>query len=145
MKKQILLDAIDTSMFLLPELPGRVEWLKIPGMRGRMIDGSDPFVSLAGAARLTRTNIDASLEQIHDRFASQNKAYGWIVSPLSRPAGLGIRLERLGQENVLELAGMVHTHLDSPVRCLADGRRPRGRRELPSCFGCAWLRTRRRG
>jgi GNAT superfamily N-acetyltransferase len=80
MKKQILLDAIDTSMFLLPELPGRVERLKIPGLRGRMIDGSDPF-----------------------------------VSPLSRPADLGKRLERFGQENVLELAGMVHTHLDSPV------------------------------
>ena len=75
-KKQILLEAIDTSMFLLPELPERVEWLKIPGIRGRMIDGSDPFVSLAGAARLTRTNINATLEQIHDRFVTQNKAYG---------------------------------------------------------------------
>jgi len=115
MKKLILLEAIDTSMFLLPELPGRVQWLKIPGIRGRMIDGSDPFVSLAGAARLRRTNVDATLEQIHTRFAAQNKAYGWIVSPLSRPSDLGKRLERLGQENVIELAGMVHTRLDSPV------------------------------
>ena len=114
-KKRVLLDAIDTSMFLLPELPGRVEWLKIPGLRCRMIDGSDPFVSLVGAARLTRANVDATLDQIHGRFTSQNKAYGWIVSPLSRPADLGVRLERLGQENVLELSGMVHTHLDSPV------------------------------
>jgi GNAT superfamily N-acetyltransferase len=113
--KQILLEAIDTSMFLLPELPGRVDWLKIPGIRGRMIDGSDPFVSLAGAARLTPTNVDATLEQIHDHFVTQNKAYGWIVSPLSRPTDLGKRLERLGQENVLELAGMAHTRLDLPI------------------------------
>jgi len=34
-KKHILLEAIDTSMFLLPELPGRVDWLNIPGVRGR--------------------------------------------------------------------------------------------------------------
>jgi GNAT superfamily N-acetyltransferase len=114
-KKQILLEAIDTSMFLLPELPSRVAWLKIPGMRGRMIDGSNPFVSLAGAARLTRTNVDATLVQIHGRFTAQNKAYGWIVSPLSRPGSLGKRLERLGQENILELAGMAHTRLDSAI------------------------------
>ena len=80
MKKQTLLEAIDTSMFLLPELPGRVEWLNIPGVRGRMIDGSDPFVSLAGAARLTPDEVDTNLQKIHDWFAMQEKAYGWIVS-----------------------------------------------------------------
>jgi len=114
-KKQTLLEAIDTSMFLLPELPGQVEWLNVPGLRGRMIAGSDPFVSLAGAARLTPDEADGVLQQIHDRFTAQDKAYGWIVSPLSRPADLGKRLERLGQEKVLELAGMVNTHLDVPV------------------------------
>jgi hypothetical protein len=115
MKKQTLLDAIDTSMYLLPELTGRVEWLNMPGLCGRMIDGSDPFVSLAGAARLTRTNVDATLAQIHARFSAQKKAYGWIVSPLSRPVDLGKRLERIGQQNVLELAGMVSTRLEAPI------------------------------
>ncbi len=110
-----LLEVIDTSMFLLPELPGRVEWLKTPGLRGRMIAGSDPFVSIIGAARLKRAAADAALEQIHKRFAQQDKAYGWIVSPLSRPSDLGKRLERLGHENVLELAGMANTHLDQPI------------------------------
>jgi GNAT superfamily N-acetyltransferase len=114
-KQQVLLEAIDTSMFLLPELPGRVEWLKISGIRGRMINGSDPFVSLVGASRLTTAKADAALHQIHDRFAAQNKAYGWIVSPRSRPTDLGERIARIGQEKVLELAGMVNTHLDSPL------------------------------
>ncbi len=102
-------------MFLLPELPGRVEWLGIPGVRGRVIDGSDPFVSIAGAARLEAGNADAALEQVHTCFAQQNKAYGWIVSPLSRPLNLKKRLERIGQESMLELAGMVNTHLDTPI------------------------------
>jgi hypothetical protein len=114
-KKRILLDAIDTSMFLLPELTGQVEWLHMPGVRGRITAGSDPFVSLAGAACLTPGKADDTLRQIHDRFAAQEKAYGWIVSPLSRPVDLGKRLERLGQEKVFELAGMVYTHLDVPV------------------------------
>ena len=114
-KKRILLNAIDTSMFLLPELTGQVEWLHIPGVRGRITAGSDPFVSLAGAARLTPGKADDTLQHIHDRFAAQDKAYGWIVSPFSRPADLGKRLERLGQEKVLELAGMAYTRPNVPV------------------------------
>lgn len=115
MEKKILLEALDTSMFLLPELPGRVQWLNIPGLRGRMIAGSDPFVSLAGAAQLPRATADATLAQLHERFTAQNKAYGWIVSPFSRPADLGKRLVRLGHENVLAMAGMAHTRLDIPA------------------------------
>ncbi len=115
MKKQILTDAIDTGMFLLPELAGRVEGLAVSGLRGRMIHGSDPFVSLAGVARLRPGKAEAALEQVHNRFAAQGKGYGWIVSPLSRPADLGRRLERLGHENVLELTGMVYTHLDASI------------------------------
>lgn len=73
-----LLEAIETGMFLLPELPGRVEWLQISGIRGRIIAGSDPFVSIVGAARLKRIEADAALDHIHDRFAQQDKEYGWM-------------------------------------------------------------------
>lgn len=115
-RKQSLKEAIDTSMFLLPELPGRVERLKIPGVRGRITDSSDPFVSLAGAARLTSATVDQTIQEIHQRFSAQQKAYGWIVSPLSEPHDLGERITHLGQEKVIELAGMVKARLDMPIR-----------------------------
>jgi GNAT superfamily N-acetyltransferase len=115
LKKQLLLEAIDTSMFLLPELPGRVEKLNIPGIRGRMIAGSDPFVSLVGASRLKPVHADATLQQIHERFAAQNKAYGWIVNSLSTPPDLGERISRLGLVKDLEMAGMVNTRLDKLI------------------------------
>jgi hypothetical protein len=110
-----LLEAIDTSMFLLPELPGRVTDLTIPGIRGHAMDGSDPFVSIVGAARLTSENADQVIQQVSDHFFGQNKAFGWIVGPLSTPGDLASRLKRVGMQKDLELAGMVYTRLDVPI------------------------------
>jgi hypothetical protein len=111
-----LLEAIDRGMFLLPELAGRVEWLDIPGLQGHSIDGSDAFVSLAGASRLTTENADDAIRQVYAHFASQKREFGWIVGPLTTPVDLGDRLSRLGMEKVLELAGMAHIRLDLPIQ-----------------------------
>lgn len=116
--RQILIDAIDCGMFLLPELPGRVTELAIPGLIGRSIGGleaehaSDAFVSLVGAARLADENADEAIRQVYERFAREQRGFGWIVGPLSTPADLRERLARLGMKKVIELAGMAYTHLD---------------------------------
>lgn len=113
---EMLLDAIETSLFLLPEMPGRVDWLSIPGLRGRITPASDLFANLVGAATLDAAHADETIRQVRDRFAAQNKEFGWIVGPRSTPADLAGRLEAAGLEKVIELAGMVHTHLDAPMR-----------------------------
>jgi hypothetical protein len=112
---QKLLDAIETSMFLLPELPGMVDWLDTPGLTGREINGSDAFVSLMGCARLTEQTATAAIEQVYARFTRQNKAFGWIVGPNSTPPDLTRRLASIGMEKALELAGMVYDRLDVPI------------------------------
>ena len=115
LKKRVLLEAIETSMFLLPELPGMVEKLSIPGIQGRIIDGSDPFVSIVGAARLTPQNAEAVIRQVYDLFAGQQKAFGWVISSSSTPLGLEERLAKVGMVKAEELAGMALTDLQTPI------------------------------
>jgi len=111
-----LLDAIETSLFLLPELPGRVDWLSVPGMRGRITAGSDFFANLVGAATLDVQNVDETIRQVYDLFAGQNKEFGWIVGPRSTPADLPRRLQDAGLEKIVDLAGMVLTDLSASLR-----------------------------
>ncbi len=115
MDQQTLLTAIETSLFCLPELPGKVQHLHIPGLQGRAIDGSDPFVSLVGAARLDEAHTDSVIQQVFRLFSGQGKAFGWMTSPFSTPADLGDRLARAGMEKALELAGLALTELDRPI------------------------------
>jgi len=96
-----LLDAIETSLYLLPELPGRVDWLSVPGMRGRITAGSDFFANLVGAATLDAQNADETIRQVYDLFAGQNKEFGWIVGPRSTPADLAGRLQGAGLEKIV--------------------------------------------
>jgi len=110
-----LIDVIETSMFLLPEHPGSVEWLQIPGVIGREINGSDPFVSLVGCARLTADNVNEVTQNILTRFFKQDKAFGWIVGPNSTPNKLTQYIEGNGMEKAIELAGMVYDRLNVPI------------------------------
>lgn len=113
--QQVLLEAIESSLFLLPALPGRVEILDIPGVQCRSIAGSDPFVSLVGAARLEAEHADRTIRQVFDLFASQEKGFGWMTSPRSTPPNLNERLEKVGLEKAVELAGMALTDLCHPI------------------------------
>ncbi len=111
-----LLDAIETSPFLLPELPGQVEWLSIPGLRGRITPASDHFANFVGASTLTSDNADETIRRVFDIFCPQRKAFAWQVGPLSTPDDLGERLMRAGLFKMFEEAGMVLNDLRTPIR-----------------------------
>ena len=115
-----LIETIETSMFLLPEHSGTVEWLQIHGVTGREINGGDPFVSLVGCARLTADNVEAVTQEVFARFSKQDKAFGWIVGPNSTPPKLAQVLEGCGMEKALELAGMVYDRMNVPISANPD-------------------------
>ncbi len=113
--KQTLLYALETSAFLVPELPGRVARLDIPGIQGRITADSDPFANLVGAATLDESNADETIWQVRETYAGWNKEFGWLVGPLSTPFDLSGRLEAAGLVKSVELAGMVYTDLGRPI------------------------------
>jgi GNAT superfamily N-acetyltransferase len=113
----ILLDAIETGLFILPEIPGRLTALTIPGIRGRITPTSNLFANLVGAYGLTSATAEDSIRRTHELFRSQEKEYGWIVGPDPSPPDLTDRLRRDGMtlEKELEMAGMVKTDLEIPI------------------------------
>ncbi len=107
MDEGTLLYALETSAFLVPALPGRVERLEVPGVQGRITADSDPFANLVGAATLDEGNADETIWRVREIYADWNKEFGWLVSPLSTPFDLPGRLEGAGLVKAVELAGMV--------------------------------------
>ena len=113
--EQTLLYALETSAFLVPELPGRVDRLGVPGIQGRITADSDPFANLVGAATLDEGNADETIWHVREIYAGWNKEFGWLISPLSTPFDLPSRLEGAGLVKSVEMAGMVCTDLGRPI------------------------------
>src|SRR5256712_6059596 len=109
-----LVDAVERTMFVYPEVPGLVTDLRVPGVVGRESPVSHPVANLVGCADLDDANADATIGAVRDRFAAQAKSFGLITSPASRPCDLQQRLlaAELVQADVL--SGMVLTDLATP-------------------------------
>lgn len=112
----VLLDAIESGFSLIPEVPGKLERLTIPGIRGRVTPFSHPFANVVSAATLTSDDADATIRQVVEFFARQNKVFSWAISPRTTPADLGARLRAAGLAKLEEMAGMSLTDLNAPIR-----------------------------
>lgn len=111
-----LIDAIERTLFIYPEVPGLVKEIGVPGLLGREAPVSHPVASLVGCADLEDEAADATIRALRERFASSAKSFGWITSPSSRPSELPDRLLDAGLVKADELAGMALTDLAAPVR-----------------------------
>jgi hypothetical protein len=112
-----LLDAIETGLFLIPELPGRLESLSIPGLLGRAAEVPHPLGSMVGAARLEDgARADAVIRQVCEFFAERRHPFGWVTGPGDTPADLPERLQAARLSKVTEMAGMALTDLEIPIR-----------------------------
>jgi N-acetylglutamate synthase-like GNAT family acetyltransferase len=110
--REALVEALETSMFLLPDVPGQTRTLTtFPGLRCRMTSVSYPLSNLVGLSQLTPENVDATLQQVRDLFARERKVFGWLLGPNSTPADLGQRLAAAGFVKVADMAGMALTDL----------------------------------
>ena len=111
-----LLDAVERTLFVYPEVPDLVIDIRIPGVVGRESPVSHPVANLVGCAALDEADADVTIRMVRDRFAAGAKSFGWITSPFSRPHDLPRRLLDAGLVKADELAGMVLTDLATPIR-----------------------------
>jgi hypothetical protein len=114
-ERHAIIDAIEGSIFTLPDVPGVNTVLAIPGvaaMHGLM---PSPEVNAVGKARLTEENVHATIEQVKEVFREVQKVCGWWVTPLSRPEDLADHLTQAGFAPVTQVSGMVLTNLNTPI------------------------------
>ncbi|HYT12596.1 MAG TPA: hypothetical protein VEL12_07395 [Candidatus Nitrosopolaris sp.] len=111
-----LLDAVERTLFVYPEVPGLVTDIRIQGVLGRESPVSHPVANLVGCAVLDEADADATISAVRDRFAEGAKSFGWVTSPSSRPHDLPQRLLEAGLVKADELAGMALTDLETPIR-----------------------------
>jgi hypothetical protein len=111
-----LLDAVERTLFLYPEVHGLVTDIRVQGVLGRETPVSHPVANLVGCSTLDDAGADATVRSVRQRFAAATKSFGWITSPSSRPSDLPRRLVESGLVKADELAGMVMTDLSTPIR-----------------------------
>ena len=115
-----LLTAVESTLFVYPEVPGLVSDLRVPGVLGRESSVSHPIANLVGCAALDDANVAITIQAVRDRFAAKTKSFGWITSASSRPSDLPRHLVDAGLVKADELAGMVLTDLALPIRANRD-------------------------
>jgi hypothetical protein len=108
-----LLEAVESTLFIYPSVPGLLWDLGIPGLRGRITRVPHPLANLCGDARFSEREADTLVAKVKKRYG--DLAFGWITGPSTRPLDLPRRLEAAGLANVDSIAGMVLTDLGHPI------------------------------
>src|SRR2546425_8891811 len=104
-----LVDAIESTLFIFPPVPGLLQDLGIPGLRGRITKLSHPVANLCGDARFSESEADALVDRVRQRY--RGLAFGWITGPSTRPADLPDRLVKAGLGHADSMAGLAVTGL----------------------------------
>jgi hypothetical protein len=96
--RETLIDAIERSDSILPEIPGHNEYVKFPGVLLGVTPTNDPNANKAMNARLSPEDVDTAIVRVKEFFAGQGKTFSWIVGPNTTPPDLGRRLQVHGFE-----------------------------------------------
>jgi len=108
-----LVEAIESTLFIYPSVPGLLQDLGIPGLRGRITKLSHPLANLCGDARFSQREADSMIEKVRNRYG--DLAFGWLTGPSTRPVDLPARLEAAGLQHADSVAGMALTDLAQPI------------------------------
>ena len=108
-----LVEAIESTLFIYPSVPGLLQDLGIPGLRGRITKLSHPLANLCGDARFSQREAESMIEKVRQRYG--DLAFGWLTGPSTRPVDLPARLEAAGLQHADSIAGMALTDLAQPI------------------------------
>jgi N-acetylglutamate synthase-like GNAT family acetyltransferase len=116
LERAVLIDAIESSFALLPEIEGKVSYLRIPGLKGHETALSHPMVNMVTRTELAPDEADKAITAVRDHFTRERKAFGWVIGPSTKPADLPERLEANGLTKAFDAAGMALTDLEVRLR-----------------------------
>ena len=104
--RQWLVETIETSLHILPPVPGVFDALPFPDVLGRVSAHSHPLANLVGMARFTPGGAAARVAAVLQFFGAHETAFGWVTGPATAPHDLARHLASAGLDKVDEMAGM---------------------------------------
>jgi len=117
-----LIEAIESGLFLLPEVAEGLSRIAIPGIEGRLTPVSHPLANIVGHARLEARQAAMVIDCVMRLFTRDARAFSWRVGPASTPLKLGRHLIAAGMEQMESLSGMVLGDLEIPAPVPLDVR-----------------------
>jgi len=117
-----LIEAIESGLFLLPEVAEGLSRIAIPGIEGRLTPVSHPLANIVGHARLEARQAATVIDCVMRLFTRDARAFSWRVGPASTPLKLGRHLIAAGMEQMESLSGMVLGDLEIPAPVPLDVR-----------------------
>jgi len=117
-REKSILDALENSMFMFPEMPGHWDIPTFPGLRAHATpEVSHPYGNMVGVSTLTQENADSVIAEVQNFFGKRGHVVGWWLNPSSTPVDLVSKLEAAGFSRVIEQAGLVLTDMEREIRC----------------------------
>ncbi|MGP6219781.1 hypothetical protein [Caldiplasma sukawensis] len=121
LNRQKLIRGIDETCngLNVDHLPdGALVPLNIDGVKVRISKVDNAFLNTVGLADLDEVNYREVIDSVKNRYIKENKIFGWLVGPTSRPVNISKYLIESGLKKVpeLTLSGMILEDLSVRIR-----------------------------
>ncbi len=122
MHKQTIIEAIESTDYMIPHIPGFLEYLSIAGLKACVTAISDPAANRVSNARLTEDNVADVVAHIYQYYSSRNLAFSWVVGPNTTPRDIESHLVNVGMKRTIGIEGMYLEAMNLEVPDNADVR-----------------------
>jgi len=112
---QQLIRAIEEGFFLFRDMPNEIAHLDIDGVTCRKTVLSHPFLNCVGLTDI-EGRADERVATVVAAYAATGSAFGWLITPLTRPADLAEILPKHGVHPAVDAVGMALTDLDREIQ-----------------------------
>jgi len=101
MHKQTIIEAIESTDYMIPHIPGFLEYLSIAGLKACVTVISDPAANRVSNAHLTEDNVADVVAHIYQYYSSRNLAFSWVVGPNTTPRDIESHLVKVGMKKTI--------------------------------------------
>ncbi len=103
---QTIIEAIESTDYMIPHMPGFLEYLSIAGLKACVTAISDPAANRVSNAHLTEDNVADVVAHIYEYYRSRNLAFSWVVGPNTTPRGIESHLVKVGMKRTIGIEGL---------------------------------------
>ena len=116
MRDEELIAAIETSLFFVPNVPGRIELLDLPGVTGWVTPVKAALANWVGLSAFSEPEAPKVISLVTAAYRQCQSHFSWVIGPSCSPPNLECLLTSAGFFKIGEYAGMATENLEGPFR-----------------------------